>query len=649
LKLTGTLIALGTIVLLFGCGPAEQNSTQSSLPGSTGYFDTDGIDYLHNGDPYVIKRMAEERKPPQDQQNPPPPSSNPGTPPSATPSTSAPTLRDRITNFGLSRFNDGEKNADRFGRSTFELTVYFKEKTSVTFKGRLIDQGDRLHFDASTGDYRVQGNFIDDVTHEKTTTDGFYLINTKTSEKVEISYIGSKILITVYPENGQTIKPGSLFECQLKALQDSQHFYKWGNNWVILGGRSFYFYDFVKHVKEGDTSLDCLPNDFSISGESKRVSLDDKTITHPARSSSDVISNAELTGNSDVSNQRALEVTLKDKNTNETLKTLIVTDPANPEDRGPSLSPDEMPIEYGPPSDPGEDGDDTTTTPTPTPRPSPSPSTPSTSPVSVPAGSKSFAFLREDSSQSYTARMVRDYRRNRQVPGVLRFMRQLQNAPKSMQNFIDYGYPFRAVMDAISKAYDVSSMYAYISYNQNASYKGGHYAAPEGDNSTPGHAVGPFQMHIAAAKDGGLSGLSVSRGANDERHYFVTSACGAAQYLHLTTKGFLRGDTTFGILGYNQGVAGTIGAIKKAEHTAQAFSVSYATLAGHGGLPSALRDYVDQALAVYFILSDMPRYGFSISPKAKLTLPDNGTVIPPKGISNSKCEAAVTQVLSIGT
>lgn len=241
-----------------------------------------------------------------------------------------------------------------------------------------------------------------------------------------------------------------------------------------------------------------------------------------------------------------------------------------------------------------------------------------------------------------TARMTADFGRpeNRALKSVQNRINAWRTSGRSGQNelsnFFHYANPFRPMIEAIARAVDVSAAFSYLTVQESEYFTSGKYYAKIGDG---GQAVGPFQMHPAAAAE---SGLTLA-----ERQYFAPSACGAAKYLAKQVDEFKGSDVTFGILGYNQGAGGARAIIankvagNRYRDLPSRFGVMFSDIAEVNGIPASQLEYVTKFLAVYFIASDMRTYGFSLSPQAPSEKPKNGSVFPPAPIRDPLCRSTV--------
>lgn len=664
MNIKGTLWLL-PVALLCSCGPAGlTNSSGGYAPGSTGYFDARGVDYLHNGDPYIEARLRET--PPASPTTPTQPTT-PAIPTAPTqpgaavtpPAQPADDLRARVKEFEISRFDADQSEPSRFGAANYTIKVFFRDGTSAEFKGRFSG---RLHVDAHDKRYHLQGDLTDTAAKDKTTA-RLVLNDTTTGDLIEISYRAYKARLIVHEDQSKKVIPGSVFDRQLKALRDNT--FGWVNNWTVVNGPSFYLVDIIQVVDPSARSTPAysLPV-LSFKGESKRTAGDDTVYEHPAESlpsdkgSQVTASDIKLIGNSEKGGKRLFDITLEDKESQEKNEVMVAVEAEHPDDI--QTGADDKPIEYGPDAGNNQSEDNQPDGQS-IPIPQPKPANPGTNPsVPVPSPRSSFPYL-----SSYdlprSRRMAKDFERNRGLRNVQASIRQFQKSGKGgkrteLQNFFDYAYPFRGIIEALERAYDVLPIFVYLTPNESAYFTGGQYhnlqKADPAKKTGELLAWGPFQIHPDFAHD---YGVKVTRNnVSDERNYFVPSACGAATAISRMVDSFSRTDATFAILAYNQGVKGTNTILGRAGAKSQNlkfveklsnFNFTYAEI--EYAIPDPYNEYVSSALAVYFIAGDMPRYGFSISPKARRNLPTNGSLVPPKGISNAKCRAAISSALAI--
>jgi membrane-bound lytic murein transglycosylase D len=250
--------------------------------------------------------------------------------------------------------------------------------------------------------------------------------------------------------------------------------------------------------------------------------------------------------------------------------------------------------------------------------------------------------------------MSRDFARNRNLPGVKNFVNIYTTGKRrgDLMAFIKNANPFRPMLEAVGSRLDVSPSFAYLTVIESRYMKSGNYQI-EPINSAG--AYGAFQFKPDTARSVGMR----VDGGEDERKYFAPSACGAATYIGSLVNTFMNSDTTLAILGYNQGSGGAARAIycsyedrsqcksrnwNRYLKFAKNYSFKYADMENVTAIPKEQRDYVDAKLAIYFVLSDMARYGLSIPSSAPRILPNNGSVFPPQEIHNPSCRAAINSL-----
>jgi hypothetical protein len=267
------------------------------------------------------------------------------------------------------------------------------------------------------------------------------------------------------------------------------------------------------------------------------------------------------------------------------------------------------------------------------------------------------SFLRIDTSLPRTAKMTRDFNRNRNLDGVKTWINKFVNGNlrDDLQNFYTNSAIFRDIMEAVGQFVDVSSAFAYLTVVESNYFTGGRWELEWGKGTT---AFGPFQLTEGAAADGGT--------ALNERRYFVPSSCGAAKYVRKLVDRFDDSDSTVAILAYFQGDGGAAAAIycsfgngvgdrkacakkinKKGGFNrydygrflklAKNYAYTYEEMENLAAIPKPMRDYVDKKLAIYFISNDFAKYGFTI-PMKNLPRPDNDTIMPKRRLHDAECE-----------
>lgn len=122
------------------------------------------------------------------------------------------------------------------------------------------------------------------------------------------------------------------------------------------------------------------------------------------------------------------------------------------------------------------------------------------------------------------------------------------------------------------------------------------------------------------------------------RDYFAPAACGSARYLGSFLKTFT-GDSTVAVLAFNQGAGGAKRFVNRFKAKAEKRSYTYAEMERFGAVTGAPKVYVNKFLGIYFLVSDLPRYGYSSDPsQAAEVKPER--VFPTEEIVDSRCRAA---------
>lgn len=632
-----------------GCGPSGSNNANSPVsPGTTEFLNENGVPYVSNGDP----RMKAALQQPEPTAPPTPETIGKATPPPALASPGPKDLRHRLKEFEISRFKINELKPSRFGNKKLTLKIFFSDEDAVEFKGEFQGLQDHYSVTLVSGHYSLSGKF-DDKTPLKSEGD-LTLIDSKTKETAHILYSAYKAKMTVREDRTKKVIPGSTFEQQLKSLRENT--FGWVNNWMVVRGPAFYLVDIVKLVNDGDNSQ-FTPPVIAFKGESLRTGDQD----HPAVSlNPSMTKDISLIGNSETGTRRWFQTKLEDPQSKDQNDIILDIQAEKPK----TLASGEIPA----PDDEEDDvsatePDNDTEPPVLAPQPStqppsvnPRPSVKTVAPVIT--GS---AYLKIDTSLPRTNRMTKDFARNRNISGVKEWIAHYKN-PKDwhrseLNAFYKNANPFRPMIEAVARAFDVSASFAYLTIIESPYFtSAGYKVSPP--NSVG--AAGPFQMKPDTAAE---MGLSVSGGGrNDERMYFAPSACGGAKYIRKLVTQFEDSDTTIAILGYNQGDGGAARAVvctysqskcggknnySRYKYLAHNINAKYADIAQVNAIPADQIDYVNKKLAIYFISSDMAGFGFGLSAGTPTGFPRNNSVFPPQPIKDSTCRNTIDAMTGI--
>jgi hypothetical protein len=626
---------------LAGCGSTgssyTENPNASGLAGTTGHVDpNDGVPYIANGDPRMeeaLKRPPPQAPPqakpahPSGPKVPPPTPEKPAQPP-APPAN--PELRLRLKEFEIARFGEKQTQPSRFGDDHLTLKIFFDGEPTVEFTAKISMSNNHFGIIAKASHYQISGTF-DDISDLKTKGD-LNLTDTDTRESAQILYEAYKGRLAVHTDREKAAAVGSAISAQFKDT------YGWVHNWRVVRGRAFYLVDIVKVVKDSDKKV-YVPPILAFKGESKRTGEQDL----PAVSlTPDTSQEIELVGNSETGNRRWYQTKITDPVSKQDEEVILdVTDETQPEQAPPE---EEEELEPSPSVPPGQ-------------------TKPPKKTVQVEPVITDSAYLKIDTSRPRTARMTRDFNRNLNLPGVQKWIKRYSS--KSDDHYVDltsfyyYGNPFRPILEAAARAFDVSASYAYLTVIESRYLKSGNYRL-EPINSAG--AYGAFQFKPEAARE---QGMRIDGGV-DERAYFAPSACGAASYIGKLVNTFQDSDTTVAILGYYQGNGGAARAIyctyqdrgechgrnwSKYLKLSKNYSFKFADIERVAAIPNDQIDYVDQKLAMYFVSSNMEKYGMSIEAHSRVTkkpvprtLPQNGSVWPSSEISNKTCREAMAEL-----
>lgn len=616
------------LVVLSACANSHREQEGGLMPGSTGGFDADGTDYVHNGDFRVdeaLRKYSADNQVPQS------------------------TLSKRLKEFEINRFNAGSTEPIRLGNDHYVLKVFFKDRATVEFHGSFSKKGSAVLVDSEQDGFHLNGQF-DDSDHESL---GQFTLTDKERNKAVIFYKAYKASLNVRENRSAPVLAGSAAERQMKNFKTGS--FAWVHNWTVLSGVSVYLVDIVK---TGNVDKNAKPTYFAFKGESKRTGLTE----HPVTSlNSDVKEDVKLVGNGEDTGSRMFEFTVPDDKDSEKNGQFILEVEDEKPDEAP-VNPDDIPMIYGPKDEIHE-----------VPADGQAAGGGQFSPPEVPPQTQkppvldlSGAYFKTDLSQPRSARMIHDYNQNVNSASVSKYIAKFQRSQHvDMQNFLNHANPFRGMIESIGHTYDVAPAFAYLTVVESGYFTGNRPYQIQGNGSSS--AVGPFQLLQAMARE---MGTRVTGGSDDERRYFAPSACTAAKYTRKMVDKFRAGDATLAVLGYNQGDGGAAAAIycaygSSANHAgcasrinhgftgqdygrflklANNYNYKFTEMERMGALPQNMRDYVGKYLAVYFIANNMSRYGFQISPNAPKKLPGNGTVYPVAAIRDSACEAATRAI-----
>lgn len=570
-------------------------------------------------------------------------------------------LNDKLREFEISRFDHvGDDEYTRFGSEQIKITVFFRDENPAKFDiAKPAKVGNTISVDGKWGRFTLKG----DITDSETKSVGlFTLHDTSNKQDSFIYYRAYRAKFKVREDRTRPAVAGSAFDRQLKSLRENT--FGWVHNWSVLKGPAFYLVDIVRTVQDKNAAAKAAPL-IRFKGESKETGDRDwGADLVKTKGDSDNATDVRLVGNSDESTQRVFAVTLKDPESVEENTVMVDMEEENPEVPPAAVDPANEPVEYV----------DDRFQPA-----APAPGGP-TEPAKPVVSSQSGAFLISDNSLPRTRRMLADYELNRSIPGVGAAIASYQNDSgkrTQLQKFFYHANAYRPVMEVTGSAYDVSPAYAYVTVIESAYFTGGEYKVERPRNRKTGRllssALGPFQLLEGTARGQGLRVTALWKDDRnhgdddqDERGYFATSACGAANYMAKLVNLFSNSDTTLAILAYKEGEGGAAAAayctktknqscinrinngMSGAEYSrymnyAKRYNYTYKEMdRASMAIPRRMRDYVRNKLAVYFIASDMRRYGFTQYTRS--ALPKHKTVKPPYPIQDPTCRSAVSSL-----
>lgn len=694
-----TLFILVWAVVISACAPKNGRGHRiSGLQGTTGGSDASGQEYVTNGDKRMEDALEQPDPEPELPEEKPEPKAAAADPKKAVPAKTEPAKTDApkapepkkqtqigasgmkasLKQFEISRFNKGDDNAVRDGHDNISIKLIFDGRPSIVFKGPLQGAQPKYTFKIVQSGHTLSGELTDvyNASQSLVQTEGtLQLTDHATRETARILYFAFKAQLNLREDADKKIASGSKLQQTIKDLGTDT--FGWVNNWNVVRGASFYLVDIVK-ILQADQKATTQKAALSFKGASMRTGEDEYETEVVGQSPGEM----KLVGNGEEEPVRMFSLRTQDPETKEDVTYML--DVAPDKEVRPVTRPSQQ-AQTTPETD--EEPENPETEDTSTQRQAPSQPQTQTdqkqadqlqqAQVEQPISSKSF--LRINNAQPRTKKMTEDFANNRNLSGVKHYIELYSrgNYRNSLQNFFTYSNPFRRVMEAVGQAFDVSPAYAYLTVVESPYFTGGHYkiirpiytkGPKKGQRMSS--ALGPFQLLLdTAAKKPVSMHVGNGEGADDERRFFVPSACGAAKYVRQLVDIFDERDSTVAILGYFQGQGGAAAAIYCSFSTeisnrkacaerintnfsgkdydrflrlARNFKYSYAQMDRAAAIPKHMREYVNKKLAVYFIANDFQKYGFDVS-RAANTIPDNGTISPAR-MKDSQCEDAVRAI-----
>lgn len=632
-------------LLAVGCAGSNNGDNGVGIRRSTtltGGLNDNEVPYTTGGDkrPYQDyveeeNRKATETPAPKPQAPQETPRLNGGGSPSEAPK--ALELKSRLREFELIRYDESNKrDATRFGDGSFRLSIMFKQEKTVEFRGRFKGSKPKLLIEDKRSHYEISGELNDKTDG----SDGLFVLTDRdTQETAKIYYRAMKRKLTVLEDRTETIATGSKFHQQLMFLKTNT--FEWRHNWVVDGGVSTYVHDIVKKTWMGDSTIEsAMVNILTLSGESLQTGNEefpDVPVVVSSNKSPEAlqVESGNLDANNPDTGAQLVTVTVKD-----------TENPANTNGHKIAFQFEGDPVEAEeadtPPAQPTEPGPQTPVETEPQVPADPKPQEPAPQKPAAPSGRE---FVGIDSSNSLHKLMHEQILANDGSAGIVRWKQRFRPGGAERgdaQAFFRMANPVRALVNAISKAYDMAPIYFYLTYAESRFFKETSDAKKyksvwTGDTSS--RAFGPFQFQPATGEEQKLSVTAWSRDAdttNDERRYFVPAACAAARYIGTMVADFKSSDSSFAVLGYHEGKGGANKLIARAKDNAARFGIRYSVMAP--GLSTDLQDYVDKVLALYVINQD-PTSTKNAFDLGNEPFPSRN-MFPPSKISSEKCRTA---------
>lgn len=617
------VVLSGLAGAISACSP--QGMESESVDGNeslTGFRNQEGVPYTVGADPRLIR-----------ENNPPPPPA--AKPPPTVPSSASPRTEDvkfsqAISAIKVQRY-DSQDRVDRFG--TAKTRVQFVADGKVyEFQSPLAAGGGANRFFANdvahpSEPYKVQIEFTDDANqvHSSGKVTIIRLDERRrplsTAEVYLRSYAASVIAmpamdITLYAPN----------QCWLQILEDRS--FAWVTNKVVDRARSFYEVQVWVNSKNS-SSPKCSPEAskvvsgkrlFSFAGESVRTGDYDESDAQRLERGLLAPLKISLKGDAETLDERTFKVLLEGfqrQNIDLALKI---------------MKPDHEHL----PSKPA---------------------------IAKGLSANSYFMVRyiekKDRERHPELRrvsdMIDDFEQNYSLPGVKSAIREFTSNPAHLQTALKNAQPFRPLINQIFNFYQVAAPASLVLMIESDFFKRENYPLQTNAIST---ASGPFQIIYNTGRALGMRVFQNRTGrrppADDERNFFVPSACGAAKHFSNSLNNFSRHDRTLSILAYYQGDGGAAKFMQRLvpskDKTGNAFKdisryrITYRDIERQNMLPRDVRHYVNRSLALYFLTGNPSLHGFSWKEEPNSTLPE-GKVIPRMPMADPTCHQAVQPLI----
>ncbi len=662
------------------CAPPSNNSSagDNSEPGVRSYTDKKGTPYVLGGAPERGTQTPPKPGDPVFVPEEPAASTHPRAPIS-TPVKNDKDLRARLKEFQISRYSAKNELA-RFGKGRFELTIFFRNEEPVKFEDN-FGRGSKLTMFVKSARFTLSGVFTDDEP-EATVAD-LQLTDNITKQTVDIQYWAYRASSDFIINNNAKLPSGSVRDFLANVQKDCL---AWVNNWAVsqglLDGPVFYLIDIIKLIEAGKPAPPLFPL-VTLKGESLRTGEEDHEVQ---ASLGDLNASTTMIGNSETTRgHRVFQVVVPDAssgNSDEIILDVVQSKPTPlptpsrpPEIDKPTTSPPpyepppgSIPSTGLPPNTRPSPGSGQTAPPppppsVPVPRPptpppppdDPRPSTPAPTPrapekpiVAQPAITGN-SYFTVDNSRPRTKMMSEHFARNFNSANVQAWIKSYQRSPQKLNQFYYYANPFRALIEGLAAAYDVSTAFVFLTVNESDYFSNGRNGTYHIATSSAG-ALGPFQFMDNTVNAVKLRG---GKGSDDERRFFAPSACAGARYIGELVNEFSE-DATVAILGFAQGKGGAARSVICSEthqdcngknygrylSLSKNYHFSFQRIDEAAMIPKSQRDYINNYLAVYFISSNLQGYGLAFPSKAPTAVPANG--IPTTAIQDGFCRATVS-------
>lgn len=227
-----------------------------------------------------------------------------------------------------------------------------------------------------------------------------------------------------------------------------------------------------------------------------------------------------------------------------------------------------------------------------------------------------------------------DLEQNYNMPKVQEWIERWSSGSyrSQMESFMRYAYGVKEITEAVFlEKRNIPPALAVISLIESGGFWAGSYLKQKNPKSS---AFGPFQILKATAQDYGLK-VSPPYSEQDERGYYATAACGAANYLNHLQGLFGHADSTLILVAYHLGQGNLFKIMEGFDYTFKEI-VERRIQIGTDKI-----NYVAKILGAYFVLNNPGAYGFNIEEIISDSPAKPKNVLPQNTIYDDRCRQVV--------